>query len=76
MTPSQIQEAIPHLSVRERWLLMGTILRSLLWSTPTPPQSTDPTLKPNATYTILTPLNSHQAAHQLSQLLDSESTDE
>lgn len=32
----------------------------------------EPTLEPGATYSVLSPLNSHEAAHQLAQLLDSE----
>ncbi len=32
----------------------------------------DLNLKPGATYTVWSPLNSHEAAHQLAQLLESE----
>ena len=32
----------------------------------------EPTLEPGATYPVWSPLNSHQAAHQLAQLLESE----
>ena len=32
----------------------------------------EPTLQPGATYSLWSPLNSHEAAHKLSQLLESE----
>jgi hypothetical protein len=32
----------------------------------------EPTLQPGATYSLWSPLNSHEAAHQLAQLLESE----
>ncbi len=32
----------------------------------------EPTLQAGATYSLLSPLNSHEAAHQLSQLLESD----
>ncbi|MGH2415519.1 MAG: hypothetical protein ACRDEA_17880 [Microcystaceae cyanobacterium] len=32
----------------------------------------EPSLQPGATYTLLSPLNSHEAAHKLAQLLESE----
>ncbi|NEP02083.1 MAG: hypothetical protein F6K58_26195 [Symploca sp. SIO2E9] len=32
----------------------------------------EPTLQPGATYSLSSPLNSHQAAHKLAQLLKSE----
>jgi hypothetical protein len=32
----------------------------------------EPTLQPGATYSLLSPLNSHEAAHKLAQLLESE----
>ncbi|WP_293087719.1 hypothetical protein [Moorena sp. SIO4A1] len=32
----------------------------------------EPTLEPGATYPVWSPLNSHQAANQLAQLLESE----
>lgn len=34
----------------------------------------EPTLQAGATYSLWSPLNSHEAAHQLSQLLESERT--
>jgi hypothetical protein len=34
----------------------------------------DPTLQPGATYSLWSPLNSHEAAHKLAQLLESESS--
>jgi hypothetical protein len=33
----------------------------------------EPSLQPGATYSLWSPLNSHEAAHKLSQLLESES---
>jgi len=35
-------------------------------------QEEEPTLQPGATYPIWSPLDSHEAAHKLSQLLESE----
>ncbi|NHC37567.1 hypothetical protein [Scytonema millei] len=35
-------------------------------------QEEEPTLEPGATYSVWSPLNSHEAAHQLAQLLESE----
>lgn len=32
----------------------------------------EPTLEPGATYLVWSPLNSHEAAHKLAQLLESE----
>jgi hypothetical protein len=32
----------------------------------------EPSLEPGATYSILSPLNSHAAAHQLAQLLEAD----
>ncbi|MGK7892801.1 MAG: hypothetical protein AB4372_03910 [Xenococcus sp. (in: cyanobacteria)] len=32
----------------------------------------EPTLQPGATYSLWSPLNSHEAVHKLSQLLESE----
>jgi hypothetical protein len=32
----------------------------------------EPTLQPGATYTLLSPLDSHEAVHQLAQLLEAE----
>lgn len=32
----------------------------------------EPTLEPGATYSVWSPLNSHEAAHKLAQLLESE----
>ena len=34
----------------------------------------EPTLQAGATYSLLSPLNSHEAAHKLSQLLESDRT--
>jgi hypothetical protein len=34
----------------------------------------EPTLESGATYSLLSPLNSHEAAHKLGQLLESERT--
>ncbi len=34
----------------------------------------EPTLQPGATYSLWSPLNSHEAAHKLSQLLEADST--
>lgn len=34
----------------------------------------EPTLQAGATYSILSPFNSHEAAHKLGQLLESEQT--
>lgn len=33
----------------------------------------EPSLQPGATYSLWSPLNSHEAAHKLAQLLESES---
>lgn len=33
----------------------------------------EPTLQPGATYSVWSPLNSHEAAHKLAQLLEAES---
>ena len=35
-------------------------------------QEEEPTLQPEATYSLWSPLNSHEAAHTLAQLLESE----
>jgi hypothetical protein len=35
-------------------------------------QEEEPTLQAGATYSLWSPLNSHEAAHQLSQLLESD----
>ncbi len=43
---------------------------------PTDTDTSEPSLQAGATYAIHTPLNSHRAANQLSQLLESEPTDE
>jgi hypothetical protein len=32
----------------------------------------EPTLQPGATYSVWSPLNSHEASHKLAQLLESE----
>jgi hypothetical protein len=37
-------------------------------------QEEEPTLQAGATYSLLSPLNSHEAAHKLSQLLDADRT--
>jgi len=34
----------------------------------------EPTLRPGATYSLWSPLNSHEAAHKFSQLLEADST--
>ena len=36
----------------------------------------EPTLQPGATYSLWSPLNSHEAAYKLSQLLESEQPEE
>jgi hypothetical protein len=39
-------------------------------------QEEEPSLQPGATYTISSPLNSHEAAHKLAQLLESDERNE
>ena len=65
MTAVELLPALRQLNRADKLKVMQFLVAELA-------REEEPTLEPGATYSVLSPLNSHEAAHKLAQLLDSE----
>ncbi len=65
MTTAELFLTLRNLPRREKLKVMQFLIAEL-------GKEEEPTLQAGAMYSLLSPLNSHQAAHQLSQLLESD----
>lgn len=67
MTTAELLLTLKDLSRTEKLKIMQFLIAELA-------KEEEPTLQAGATYSILSPLNSHEAAHKLGQLLESDQT--
>jgi hypothetical protein len=65
MTVSELFPALRNLPRADKLKVMQFLVAELA-------QEEEPDLQPGATYAVWSPLNSHEAAHEMSQLLESE----
>jgi hypothetical protein len=64
-TTTELFPALKRLSRNDKLKVMQFLITELA-------QEEEPTLQAGATYSLWSPLNSHEAAHKLSQLLESD----
>ncbi|MEG3437493.1 hypothetical protein V0288_10215 [Pannus brasiliensis CCIBt3594] len=64
MTPSELFPALRNLTRADKLKVMQFLVAELA-------KEEEPALIPGATYSIVSPINSHEAAHKLAQLLES-----
>ncbi|MDJ0734293.1 MAG: hypothetical protein QNJ47_09505 [Nostocaceae cyanobacterium] len=67
MTTAELFLTLKNLPRAEKLKVMQFLIAELA-------KEEEPTLQAGATYSLLSPLNSHEAAHKLSQLLESDRT--
>lgn len=65
MTIAELFPTLRNLSRADKLKVMQFLVAELT-------QEEEPTLEPGATYSVWSPFNSHEAAHKLAQLLESE----
>ena len=65
MTTTELFLALKNLPRSEKLKVMQFLITELA-------RDEEPSLQSGATYSLLSPLNSHEAAHKLAQLLESE----
>ena len=65
MTLTELLTMLKNLSRADKLKVMQFLITELL-------REEETTLQPGATYSLWSPLNSHEAAHKLSRLLESE----
>jgi hypothetical protein len=65
MTVSDLFPTLKSLSRADKLRVMQFLVAELA-------REEEPTLQPGATYSVWSPLNSHEASHKLAQLLESE----
>ncbi|NJL41638.1 MAG: hypothetical protein HC899_36845 [Leptolyngbyaceae cyanobacterium SM1_4_3] len=65
MTTAELFPALRNLSRADKLRVMQFLIAELA-------RDEEPSLQPGATYSVWSPLNSHEAAHKLGQLLESE----
>ncbi|HAJ62391.1 MAG TPA: hypothetical protein DCP31_26690 [Cyanobacteria bacterium UBA8543] len=65
MTVAELFPTLRNLTRADKLKVMQFLIAELA-------QEEEPTLQPEATYLLWSPLNSHEAAHKLAQLLESE----
>ena len=69
MTVTELLPTLRNLSRADKLKVMQFLITELS-------REEEPTLQPGATYSLWSPLNSHEAVHKLSQLLESEQSAE
>ncbi len=67
MTVTELFPTLRNLPRADKFKVMQFLVTELA-------QEEEPTLQPGATYEIWSPFDSHEAAHKLSQLLESEAS--
>lgn len=65
MTPAELFPTLRSLPRAEKLKVMQFLITELA-------REEEPALQPGETYSLWSPLNSHEAAHQLAQLLESD----
>jgi hypothetical protein len=65
MTAAELFPTLKDLSRKEKLRVMQFLITELA-------REEEPTLQPGATYSLWSPLNSHEAAHKLAELLELE----